>query len=218
MNRAAVLVALFGAAALVALAGACSSSTSGGGLGGDDSGAAGDDASASDGSSGGDAAASDAGADAPKGDFTTCEGACKTTTLAAMFKGTSYPFDRAQFGISTSDSGPPTVYVEAYAGGDPACPGPSSPTTDHTLILANLPLPTDTTPASSGVKASLFDFKGDILTAPLAKATSVTVTPRAAVPLSGSPRFVSYTVNATFPDGGAVTGGFYALHCDSLDN
>ncbi len=153
------------------------------------------------------AATADAAApDAPPG----CTGACAQTTLQAAFGSARGPFERAQHG----NAGSATLRVEAHLGGNPACPDPRSPTPRRTLVLTGIRATADATPQTEaeGVRATLFDFAGELVTAPLLRATAVRVVPR------GWTRdgYVSLDVRVTFP-GGAITGGLFAPHCPSLD-
>jgi hypothetical protein len=153
------------------------------------------------------AATGDAGtADAPA----DCQGACAQTTLQATFGAMRGAFDRAQHG----NAGASGLRVEAHFGGDPACPSPTSPTPRRTVVFTGVRATADATPQTEadGVRATLFDFGGDLVSAPLVRATSVRVVPRAWM-RSG---YVSLQVTVTFP-GGTITGGLFAPHCPSLD-
>jgi len=149
---------------------------------------------------GGDAGEPDAG--------TTDAGAA--TDLVITFRGTTASFDRAQHGLE-GDGG---LYVEAHFGGDPACPGPSSPTPDRTLIIAGLRWPGDggAQTYADGVRVTLLDFRGNLSPNPFDRAVAVRAVPRLVVPGVQ----VSFTLDATF-DGGVVRGAFDAPHCASLD-
>jgi hypothetical protein len=128
----------------------------------------------------------------------------------AIFGATRAPFDRAQHGLE-GDGG---LYVEAHFAGDPACPGPSSPTPDRTLIVAGLRWPGDGGPQTyaDGVRVTLLDFAGNLSPNPFDRAVTVRAVARSVQPGV----LVSFTLEATF-DGGVVTGGFEAPHCASLD-
>lgn len=141
---------------------------------------------------------------------TGCTGACATTDLVATFGGTSAGFDRAQHGVEP-DGG---LYVEAHFAGDPACPGPSSPSPDRTLIIAGLHAPPDggTLTGADGLRVTLLDFVGNLSPNPFDRAVTARATPRYAAPGV----LVSFQLFATF-DGGVVDGGFAAPHCASLD-
>lgn len=151
---------------------------------------------------GDDAGAMDAGAD--------CTGACAVTDLSITFHGVTAGFDRAQHGVEP-DGG---LYVEAYFGGDPACPGPSSPTPDRTLVIAGLHAMPDggVQTMADGLRVTFLDFAGTLSSSPFDRAVAAQATVRASAPGA----LVSFTLDAAF-DGGAVTGGFAAAHCASLD-
>ena len=139
------------------------------------------------------------------------DGGADGTALTAMFGARSARFERAQHGNSGADR----LLVEAHFGGDPACPTASSPTPRRTLAIRGVRATADATPQTEaeGVAAVLFDFGGDLTTAPLLRATAVRVVPRA-YERNGR---VSLTVTATFP-GGTITGELVAPHCASLDD
>jgi hypothetical protein len=153
------------------------------------------------------AATGDAGApDAPAG----CPGECARTTLQGTFGAMRGAFDRAQHG----NAGSAGLRVEAHFGGDPACPNETSPTPRRTVVITGLRATADATPQTEadGVRATLFDFGGELVSEPLVRATAVRVTPRAWM-RSG---YVSLDVSLSFP-GGTITGGLFAPHCPSLD-
>lgn len=160
----------------------------------------------------------------PQGDAglpSTCEGGCRATDLTAAFGATTRRLDRAYYGVTASSA---TLHVEAYRGGDPGCPTPSSPPPDYTLVLGTVAIPTSTMPAGS--PGNLLDFVGDLLGGPLgAAATSVTLTPVAAnvcatcvgMPAPADPDgLLALEVSLTF-ESGTITGHLFATHCDSLD-
>lgn len=177
---------------------------------------------------GGDDAAVDAGVDADVGPDaavpTTCDSACRTTTLAAQFGATTRTFDRAVYGVTVTAGQPPTLHVEAHRGGSGGCPSASSPTPDYTLVLGELALPTS--PAAAATTANVLDFVGDLLGGPLgAAATAATATPIAldvcpacvGQPAPADPDgLIALDLTATFA-GGTVAGHLFATHCDSLD-
>jgi hypothetical protein len=139
----------------------------------------------------------------------SCEGACKTTSLAAMFGSVQRTLDRAYFGVVTTATGS-HLRIEAYRGGGTGCPTMTSPTTDYTLVLGNVPMPTGMTPVTS--PGNILDFIGDLLGGPLgAAATAVTITP-----VANDSLFVAADASITFA-AGTITGHLYATHCDSLD-
>jgi hypothetical protein len=133
-----------------------------------------------------------------------------TTSLTAVFGGRRASFERAQHG----NASPGTLLVEAHSGGDPACPTMTSPTPRRTLSIRGVRATADPAPQTEadGVAAVLFDFGGDLTSAPLLRATAVRVTPRAYLQ-DGS---VSLSVSVTFAEG-TVTGDLVAPHCASLD-
>jgi hypothetical protein len=139
-----------------------------------------------------------------------CAGACGTTTLAGTFGARMGAFSRAQHGLAGTDR----VHIEAYFGGDPACPMMGSPTPDRTLVLTGVRGDADAgvQTEADGVAASLLDFGGALTELPVARATSVRITPRSIV----RGRYVSLLVEATFA-GGVIRGGLYAPHCTSLN-
>jgi hypothetical protein len=147
--------------------------------------------------------------------FETCEDACTQTLLTLVFGNDEASIDRAQFGFNPPDNGEQTLHVEAHFGGDPACPSPSSPTPDRTVIFANLPVPTDSTPIV-GIPVTLLDFDGSLSPNPFDKATQVTLTPVAARMAPPEAAFVAFEVDVVFP-GGTTVGHVYASHCDSMD-
>jgi hypothetical protein len=128
----------------------------------------------------------------------------------AMFGGASAGFDRAQHGVEPGGG----LYVEAHFGGDPACPGPMSPTPDRTLIIAGLRAPPDggALTEADGLRVTLLDFVGNLSPHPFDRAITARARPRYAAPGV----LVSFLLDATF-DGGVVNGGFAAPHCASLD-
>lgn len=153
-----------------------------------------------------------------------CTGACQVTTAKAQFGNAQRPFDRAQFGLtspSNSSSGGWELHVELHGGGSSACPEQSSPTPDRTLIIAGLksPLIPAVYATDAGIKATLFDFDGDLTQAPLLRAGQTWVDVTAANTCEtcpGAERFIAFELNAAF-DGGTVAGHVYGTHCSSLD-
>jgi len=147
--------------------------------------------------------------------FETCENACTMTELALTFGSNEAVVDRAQFGFNAPDNGKVSLHVEAHFGGDPACPTGASPSPDRTVIFANVPIPTDSTPIENAA-VTLLDFEGTLSPNPFDSATSATLSPVAAKPTPTDDAFIAFDVNATF-DGGTMTGHIYAVHCDSMD-
>lgn len=132
-----------------------------------------------------------------------------TISLTARFGANTGAFDRAQHGVEGADR----VYIEAHFGGDPACPSMTSPTPQRTFVLSGVRAGVSAVQTeASGVTASLLDFRGDLVSAPLVRASAVRVTPRS-IDRGTS---VSLDVTATFA-GGTIEGSFVAPHCASLD-
>jgi guanyl-specific ribonuclease Sa len=147
--------------------------------------------------------------------FETCEDTCAQTLLTLVFGNAEASIDRAQFGFNLPDNGEQTLHVEAHFGGDPVCPSQSSPTPDRTVIFANVPIPTDSTPID-GTPVTLLDFEGSLSPNPFDKATQVTLIPVAARMPPPEAAFVAFEVEVVFP-GGTMVGHVYASHCDSMD-
>ena len=163
-------------------------------------------------------AANNAAADAIMG-YIKSQG-LSATGLTVTFDGKSEPLTRAQFGFVKGDGGALLLHLEAHDGGSPACPTSASPTTDRTLVFEDLPIPKDGTviDGSAGVRAAFFDFKGTLLpSTPLAKATSVKLTPKAAISEGGALSKVAFDVALTFPSGGTLSGHLFAEHCATMD-
>jgi hypothetical protein len=153
---------------------------------------------------------------------TACADACRAVTLTAAFAKGTRAFDRVQFGLTaaaTSASGGPELYLEAHAGGDPACPTESSPSPAMTLVLAGLRLPLDGAPRTNedGLTATFLDFSGQLTDAPVVRATSVVLVPRALAVAEPGERLLAFDLDATFP-GGSIRGTGFALHCDTYDD
>ena len=149
---------------------------------------------------------------------TSCDGACKTTSLAADFGGRKRTLVRAQFGTQQGDAGT-ELHTESHLGGDPACPTMSSPSPDYTLIVTAIPRGAvgQKLSQNDGIKAVFFDFKADLgLAAPsgLSKSLSVNVTVVAEDPAT-PPAWVAVDVTAGFTEG-TVAGHLYAEYCQSL--
>lgn len=170
------------------------------------------------------AASIDASADASPS--ATCEGACKTTNLVVTFGSKSESLTRAQFGFSKGDGGGAArLHLEAHDGGSSACPTTSSPQTDRTLVIEDLPEPNGGAAAvqmigtSDGVRAAFFDFEGTLLPdTPLAKAKTVELRPSAIVrDASGALRGFALDVDMTFPQNLTLKGHLFAEYCPSMD-
>lgn len=141
----------------------------------------------------------DAGADA----------GAASSSLMATFGSRRGGFDRAQHGRAGSTG----IYLEAHFGGDPACPTMGSPTPRRTLVISGVR--TDLRGAqtdATGVRVTLLDFGGDLVSTPTARATRVELTPRD-LAVGATVRF---DLRATFA-GGEITGSVDAPWCMSLD-
>lgn len=162
------------------------------------------------------ATASDTGTGADGGSTSTCEGACKTTSLVGDFGGKVRTLVRAQHGTQTGDAGS-EFHVEAHLGGAPECPSQNSPSPDYTVIVTSIPRGrTGKLTEADGITSAFFDFKGDLALPPIAKSTKVEVT-IVAVDSATPPAWVAMDVSVTFPEG-TVKGHLYAAHCTSLDD
>lgn len=139
-----------------------------------------------------------------------CAADCATTDLLVRFGARTATFERAQHGVEADGR----LYVEAHAGGDPACPTMTSPTPLRTLVIAGLRVLPDggASTFADGLRVTLLDFGGAVTTAPLERAHDARATARWVEPA----RLVSFQLSATF-DGGTLSGGFSAPHCASLD-
>ncbi len=149
---------------------------------------------------------------------TTCEGACKTTSLVGDFGGKKRTLVRAQMGTQQGDAGA-ELHTESHLGGDPACPTMSSPSPDYTLLVTAIPRGAAGRKLSQndGIKSVFFDFKGDLgLAAPsgISKSLSVNLTVVAEDPAT-PPAWVAVDVTAGFTEG-TIAGHFYAEYCASL--
>ncbi len=173
-----------------------------------------------------DAGVADAGvADAGSADAGSCTGPCRLMTVQARFGAVEAPFTRAQFGLtSPAQGGIPEwgLHVELHAGGDVACPTQSSPTPDRTVVLAGLKLPLDAGQlygADAGLKSTLLDFKGALVSVPFLRARETSVlagASRACDTCASGEMYLSFELDARF-DAGTITGHVYAEHCPSLD-
>lgn len=131
------------------------------------------------------------------------------TALSAVFGSRRAGFERAQHGNLGGDR----LLVEAHSGGDPACPTMTSPTPRRTLSIRGVRATSDPAPQTDGLTAALFDFGGDLTSAPLLRASAVRVVPRAYL-RDGS---ISLSVTVTFAEG-TITGDLVAPHCPTLDD
>ena len=156
-----------------------------------------------------DAAAASDGGDGAGGLPVDCGDACRQTALSAAFGGSERTLTRAHFG--TGDSAPPTLYVEAYAGGAAGCPEEDSPAAAVIFVLGELAVPETTSAYSS--TAGLIDLEGALLPGqPTASASEVSVEALAFQPDA----FLALRVTAEFAEG-RVVGSIGATHCRSLD-
>ncbi|MBA3461195.1 MAG: hypothetical protein H0T46_14620 [Deltaproteobacteria bacterium] len=147
--------------------------------------------------------------DAPAGLSTTCDGACKTTSITAAMAMTR-TLDHGIYGVNRTPAG--TLHIEVHKGGAAGCPTMTSPTPDYSLVLGAMPIPTSTAKSSSA--GNLLDFKGDLLGGPLGKmATTVMLTPVA----YKDGDFIALDIDLAFSPGTA-TGHIHAVHCASLDD
>ena len=159
-----------------------------------------------------------------------CEGTCRETTLNARLGDDEAPLDRVQFGFTSPERsvrGRWEVYLEAHAGGDPACPVETSPTPDRTVVIGGVTIPADATPQTrdGGLSLVMLDFNGALTDEPLIRADTVTLTPSSAklcpecVLDGGAPgdMFFAFELTAAFSDGG-IQGHGFAEYCPSLDN
>lgn len=155
-----------------------------------------------------------------------CPEACRTVSLVATFGAKARAFDRMQFGYSeaaSTTSGLREFYFEAYAGGTAACATQDAPTPEMTLVLAGLIAAAEPGVARTyddGLRGSLLDFSGELVSAPVAKATTLRVTPRdpaLCVACDGGnepPRVFDLELGF---EGGTIEGSAFTTHCASLD-
>jgi len=202
---------VFAAATLgIAAVFACSSSTQQGVVQPVADAAPGDDAGPTD-----SATASDTATGTDGSSSSTCEGACKTTSLVADFGGKTRTLVRAQHGTQAGDAGS-EFHVEGHLGGAPECPTQNSPSPEYTVIVTSIPRGrVGKLTEADGIKGAFFDFKGDLGLPPIAKSTKAEVT-IVAVDSATPPAWVAMDVSVTFPEG-TVKGHLYAAHCTSLD-
>ena len=167
---------------------------------------------------------------APKNDSapTSCTGTCTTQTVKVVFGSVTEPIEHSAYGVDKDAQGKSGIYIEAWHGGFTGCPTQQSPTTERTLIISGLPLPSPGKifTKAQGLVVSLFDFKGTLLKGqPLSKATDAKVTFVAASvcpscvgnPAPADPKgFVALDITATFAEG-TISGHVYATHCDTFD-
>jgi hypothetical protein len=173
-----------------------------------------------DGGAEGAAPGADASPDAAGDSLENCDGVCRETQLTVTLNGKTATFMRAQFGFTGNPAR--SLHVEAFVGGDPACPTTNSRTPDHTWILDALPVfQTRALIAlgAGGMSGSLVDFKGTLVTTPnpAVKFATLQITPRALRVEPRATAFVSFEVDGTFEGAGTMKGPVFATHCDSMD-
>jgi hypothetical protein len=142
------------------------------------------------------------------------------TDLVVRMNGVQRPLTRAQVGLEHAGGVVTRLYVEAHAGGDPACPSEQSPTPDRTLIISGIPAGSAGAryTHADGVRVVLLDFVGDLLSSPApARASTVELAIQAVATDSVQGAFLSAVLTAGF-DGGTVEGHVGATHCESLDD
>lgn len=150
--------------------------------------------------------------------------------FVATFGARTRRFDRVQFGFERADAGagadasvsPPgrPVYLEAYEGGDPACPEMNSPTPLRTIVIAGLRVPSSGLPVTQteGLVVSLVDFQGDLVSDPMPlRAASARVTVQRATLEPADDATMAIELDADFGAGRTVRGALTATHCRSLD-
>jgi hypothetical protein len=138
----------------------------------------------------------------------------RKTALVAAFGSARRTFERAQFGTEKSDGGEARFYVEAYAGGAPECPSPTSPEPERILIVSGVPrgVSGQSFTKADGVSAALVDLAGNLIEKPTASATAVTAT---IAEISAGGETVELEVDARFAEG-TIVGRIYAEFCQSL--
>lgn len=145
---------------------------------------------------------------------TSCDGACRATTLTATNGETSASFHHVRFGFRGDDG----LRVEAHRGGVDGCADEDSPTPELTLLLL-VPRPLSLEPLSLGAAtATFFDFKGDISPEfPPPKASALALTSTAARLDSSNDALYAFDVQADFENGAVVEGHGFATYCPGLD-
>ncbi len=161
----------------------------------------------------------------------TCEGDCRDTTLTVRVGDTELPMDRVQFGFTSPEQSPRgrwELFIEAHSGGDPDCPEQDSPSPDRTIVFSGIAVPTDATEQTrgDGLSVVLLDFRGDLTSAPVVRAETISMIPTAAnlcpecLTDGGAPadQFLSFELTADFAavDGG-VRGHAHARYCESMN-
>jgi hypothetical protein len=133
-----------------------------------------------------------------------------TTSVEVSLGGVVRTLGRAQFGVTRKDG---SLYLEAYEGGEAACPETVTP--KRTLILSGVPdgEPGARSTTADGVTVSLVDFVGDQLpgTPPSAKAPAAIVT----IVALDREKSAEVELDATFA-GGSARGRVYATYCAAM--
>lgn len=150
----------------------------------------------------------------------SCEGACRESSLALRKNGKEIAFDRTQFGFDRSASYP-KLSLSAYHGGKDACPAPGDEPS-HAVQIAGVPAPFDSAAfdGNAGITASLYDFEGNVIegSSGVLKGTRVVLTPVAAnLDPQSEETFVAFDVHLEFEQGIVVDGHAFATHCASID-
>lgn len=151
---------------------------------------------------------------------TSCEGACRESSLT-LYKGSAaIGFDRTQFGFDRSTSYP-KLKLSAYHGGADACPTQGDEPS-HAVQIVGVPAPFDGNvfEAAAGITATLYDFAGDVVdgSSGVLKCTRIVLTPVAAnLDVQTDDVFVAFDVHLEFDQGISVDGHAFATHCASID-
>ncbi|WP_304504106.1 hypothetical protein [Corallococcus sp. EGB] len=163
--------------------------------------------------------------------FTTCEGACKDTTITLQMDGNQATMTNAFFGYEEpSNPGEPwTLWFEFNNGAPGECPSEDSEVPPQLANVYSVKLPEDATPqegspSNDGPAAVVIDFDGTLTEDFFVRSTSLTFTPVAASLCpscikAGTPpasHFVAFDVKGAFANG-TMTGHAYATYCPSLD-
>jgi len=151
---------------------------------------------------------------------TSCEGACRESSLVLKKGELTVDFDRTQFGFDRTTSYP-KLKLSAYQGGADACPAPDDEP-NHALQISGVPAPFDdsTFEAAAGLTAALYDFRGGVIAGSTAvlKGTRIQLTPVAAsLDSQAAELFVAFDVHLEFEQGITVDGHVFSTHCPSID-
>lgn len=188
---------------------ASSTSSSGSGPGGGSSGE-----SSSSGGSSSSSSSSSGEADAG-GLTTTCDDACRTTTLTVTLGDKTGVFDQVRFGFNKDG----TLHVEATRGSPTKCPTEISPDPDFMSIVGT-PRPVSSLPLmlGAGLSSSFLDFAGVVVEEfPPSKVTTASLTPSAGLFEPSDAGFFAYDLQSEFESGVIITGHAFATYCPSLD-